>query len=333
MKKSAWLIVDQKVGNANQAIAIAKAMGVNYEIKTLEYNFLARLPNWLKFDSLIGINSSTSSSLEAPYPDLIISSGRKTAVASNYIKKHNPQTFTVHLMHPDLPFNNFDIVCLPLHDKCRQYDDYTNIFYTIGAPCYLDVDKIKEEGKILSSKLSKLKSPFVSLLIGGATKKGDYTEPQLQWLIKKASELTANINGSLLITTSRRTDPEIAEQLAKHINVPHFCYDWHQSQAKENPYSGFLALSDYFIVTGDSISICSEALCTSKPVYIYRNDNLLYPKHIKFLDYLEELDYTKILQETTLKLETWNYKPLQEAMKVAKVIEEKMKNVNINIPS
>ena len=40
MKKSAWLIVDQKVGNANQAIAIAKAMGVNYEIKTLEYNFL-----------------------------------------------------------------------------------------------------------------------------------------------------------------------------------------------------------------------------------------------------------------------------------------------------
>ncbi len=333
MKKSAWLIIDQKVGNANQAIAIAKAMGVNYEIKTLKYNFLARLPNWLKFDSLIGINSSTSSSLEAPYPDLIISSGRKPAVVSSHIKKQNPQTFTVHLMHPDLPFKDFDIVCLPLHDQCPQYDDYTNILYTIGAPCYLDTAKIKEDGKILRSKLSTLKGPFVSLLIGGATKKGDYTISQLQWLIKKASELTASINGSLLITTSRRTDPKISKQLTQNITVPHFFYDWHQCQAKENPYSGFLALSDYFIVSGDSISICSEALCTGKPVYIYRNDNLLYKKHVKFLDYLDKLHYTKTLQENTLKLETWNYKPLQEAVKVAKVIEEKMKNVSVNIPS
>ena len=49
--KSAWIIIDDIAGNANQAIAVAKAMNINYEIKTLKYNFLSFLPNWLKFNS------------------------------------------------------------------------------------------------------------------------------------------------------------------------------------------------------------------------------------------------------------------------------------------
>lgn len=331
MKKVAWIIIDNKVGNANQAISVAKAMGVEYIIKSLKYNFLACLPNWLKFDSLLGINLSKSSNLNEPYPDIIISSGRKTASVSSYLKKQNPQIFTMHLMHPDLPFKNFDLVCLPLHDKCQQFEDYNNIFYTIGAPSYLDFSQIEQEGKNLLKKFKNLKPPFISLMIGGTTKKGEYKYKELETLVKQANKLANNINAALLITTSRRTNPEFAKSFEQHITVPYFLYDWHKMKALENPYSGFLSLSDHIIVTGDSVSICSEALHTGKSVYIYRNDSLLSSKHIKFLDYLVELGYTKTLQQKDLKLEKWDYPVLQEAQKVAKAIEEKIKNVNTNI--
>lgn len=321
---SIWIIIDHKTGNANQAIAVAKSMGGNFEIKSLVYNFLSILPNRLKFNSLLGINLKDSSNLEPEYPDIIISSGRKTALVSKYIKNKNPKTFTVHLMNPDLAFNDFDLVCLPLHDLTKKQQPYKNILYTIGAPSYLDRLKMQEEQNKLEAKLTNLKGPFISLMIGGKTKNGDYSLEELEWLISKASNLTNQLNGSLLITTSRRTDSSISTQLEKFIKSPYLFYDWNKERSIDNPYLAFLSLSDYFIVTGDSVSICSEALTTGKPVYIYRKDKVLYKKHIKFLDYLSKLGYTRFLNNEISSFEKWNYTPLQEADKICHAIKEKL---------
>lgn len=332
-KNSAWVIIDNKTGNASQAIAVAEVMGINYEIKKLKYNFLGHLPNWLKFDSLIGIDLKESSNINEPYPDLIISSGRKTAAVSSYIKKMNPQTFVVHLMHPDLPFENFDLVALPFHDLSEKYANITNISYTIGAPSYLNKDKLKKAGEELLARIPELKGPFITLIIGGENKKGNYKLEELQALVKQSNELAAALKGSLLVSTSRRTSQEMSKHLRQEITVPCFFYDWHFEEAKNNPYLGFLALSDYIIVTGDSVSICSEALSTGKPVYVYRKDEILYKKHIKFLDYLEQLHYTKNLEDKISKLEIWEYPPLQEAEKLGKIIKEKLNNARTNISS
>ena len=119
--------------------------------------------------------------------------------------------------------------------------------------------------------------------------------------------------------------PNSSIDIKNHITAPHFFYNWHANEAKNNPYLGFLSISDYIIVTGESISICSDGLSTGKPVYIYRKDGVLYNKHRKFLDYLLELGYTKILNKETSTLEQLDYKPLHEAERVAKIIKEKLK--------
>lgn len=335
-KIKTWVIIDDKTGNANQAIALAEAMELNYTVKHLKYNFLAKLPNWLKFDSLLGIDLKKSNKLSEPYPDLIISSGRKTATVSNHVKKINPKTFVVHLMHPDLPFKNFDLIALPLHDLTEKYADVATITYTVGAPSYQNPETLKTAATEFKNNL-ELKAPFVSLIIGGKTKSGNYTVTELENLVKKANELTKKLKGSLLITTSRRTDEIAAKSLAKHISVPHFFYNWHEKKAKNNPYLAFLGLSDYFIVTGDSVSICSEVLATGKPVYIYRKDDNLYKKHRRFLDYLEQLKFIRYINDDTASLEKWTYKPLKEAERLGKIINEKLTNerlsANNNIPS
>ena len=49
--------------------------------------------------------------------------------------------------------------------------------------------------------------------------------------------------------------------------MPNFSYRW--GQAGDNPYEGFLALADAFVVTGESMSMLGEASATGKPLYIF----------------------------------------------------------------
>ncbi|MEK6733553.1 MAG: ELM1/GtrOC1 family putative glycosyltransferase [Pseudomonadota bacterium] len=325
-----WIIIDHKTGNANQAIAVAKALGFPYETKFLKYNALSFLPNRLKFNSLLGIDSKKEL-ISAPFPDVVISSGRKTAVVSNYIKKRNPKTIAIHLMKPDLPFENFDLVCLPLHDRNSQNANISNILFTIGAPAFLDKSSASEITKILKKKISQLHSPLIALMIGGKTKESNYTKEELKHLLYKTNEIAIRMKACVLITTSRRTDIDITEEVNNLITVPHYFYDWHNPNGDINPYLGFLSLADYFIITGESVSICSEILTIGKPIYIYRKERVLYKKHMKFLDYLFSLSYIKYLDSKIL--EKWDYPLLAEAERISEAIKEKLINVNSNISS
>lgn len=330
MSKKVWVLVDDKVGNANQAINLAKCLDFPFEIKKIEHNFLGFLPNWLRFDTLIGIDLAKSSSIDEPYPDVIISSGRKNASVANFIKKNKPDIFAIHLMHPDLPFENFDLIALPLHDKLERYENIENIFYTLGSPSYISEEELKDESAKFRSELDMSK-PCISLIIGGKTKFGNYLDEDIMELVKRASRLAQTIDANLLITSSRRTTQDIDKIAKEHVKVPYFLYDWSKDLAKDNPYMSFLSLSDYFIITADSVSMCSEALRTGKPVYLFKKNSLLNKKHIKFINYLEENGYIRNLNHT-FALEKWNYEPLREAEKLAKHVREKL-NANSNFSS
>lgn len=325
IKKTAWVIIDKKVGNANQAIAIAKALKIKYLIKEIKYSCLTFLPNWLKFNSLIGIDLKRSSDLAAPFPDILISSGRRVAAVSNYIKKKSPGVFSIHLMNPDMNFNNFDVVCLPLHDLKSKYQKYNNIIYSIGAPSFLDSELIDISVEKFQSKKNNLNPPFISIIIGGKTKQDDYKLEELIELLVRADELAKTINASLLISTSRRTNPKFTlDKLLNKIASPYYFFDYHQQKGQENPYLAFLKLADYFIITGDSVSSCSEALSTGKPVYIYYQERLLSNKHQAFINHLKQNKLIKFINDNTFILEKWDYLPLDEAKRMAKLIEEKL---------
>ena len=50
--------------------------------------------------------------------------------------------------------------------------------------------------------------------------------------------------------------------------MPAHVFRW-RSGAPDNPYWGYLALADAFVVTGDSISMLAEACATGKPVFVF----------------------------------------------------------------
>jgi len=87
----------------------------------------------------------------------------------------------------------------------------------------------------------------------------------------------AGFAGSVLATTSRRTGDAASEALAARLSgVPHRLFRW--GDTEPNPYRGFLAWADAVVATGDSVSMLSEALATTGPVFI-ADPGGLGPRH------------------------------------------------------
>ena len=84
-----------------------------------------------------------------------------------------------------------------------------------------------------------------------------------------------------MTTTSRRT-PTLAlkkiKELYKNIRIKKVLYNPKENM-EQNPYNKFLTCADEVIVTGDSVSMLSEACSVGVPVRIYSNKQLCSKKH------------------------------------------------------
>jgi mitochondrial fission protein ELM1 len=315
MINKVWVLADNRPGNVNQLIGIAEQLGFPYEVKKIRYNVLAKLPNFLRGGSLIGMDKRVSDKLEGPYPDIVLSAGRRTAPIAKYLKKKNPITSIVQIMSPEASLKDFDLIVLPEHDNCEARD---NIITTIGAPNKITLNIINEAAKQWEAEFSYLEKPYIALLIGGASKKGSLTEEHMLSLAKYASAIAYMNNASLLITTSRRTDPKLIAILTKRLTVPYYLYS---GQVPQNPFLAYLGLSDSIIVTGDSMSMCSESCSTGKPVYIFSPEGLASKKHRKLHQSLYKLNLAAPLEFPLIE-KLWNPIPLNEAAKVADKIKK-----------
>jgi hypothetical protein len=88
-------------------------------------------------------------------------------------------------------------------------------------------------------------------------------------LLEALRQIQARDGGSLYLSTSRRTRPEVVEALAAGLPPAVLLYRWAPETAAANPYLGLLALADRFVVTGDSVSMMVEVASLGKPLAIF----------------------------------------------------------------
>ena len=91
------------------------------------------------------------------------------------------------------------------------------------------------------------------------------------------------------------------------------------SGARTNPYAGFLAWADAVVVTGDSVSMLSEALATAAPVYI-ADPGGLGPRHMRLHGSLIAAGQAKMLAAAPTPFAR---RPLDEAGRVAAEIRRR----------
>lgn len=307
---SLWLLLDDRAGNRSQCLGVAEALSVPYVIKDIEYSAWARLPNGFLGSTFRGLNSISKNTIIPPWPDLVISAGRRTGPVAREIKRRsNGHAKIVQIMWPGQQgIDAFDLVCVPNHDEISERK---NVMHMTGAPNRVSAEEIRRLKERNGSLYDGLNSPRIALLCGGSTKNRRFTSVMASELGRISADLARACSGSLLVTTSRRTGDEV-ETLLQKINVPSRIHRWNDPD--ENPYMSYLAAADAIIVTGESMSMCSEACSTGKPVYIYAPEGLITDKHKRLHEELYRLGCARPLTGT---FDTWSYTPLNTAQKIA----------------
>ena len=304
------VLADNRLGTANQAIALAELLGYKYKVVNLKYSFLAKLPNFLRFGRFY-VSSNIRKEIISLEPDVIISAGRRSAAVAVSIKKTIKKAKLLQIMKPDMHIKHFDALLLPEHDKVRaSHLNHPKILRIHGALTYYS-DEAQQADKdrwlpILKKK--GLQKPRITLLLGGNTKHYSLDLNFARKIFDNIVKIAKENNACLMVSTSRRTPEKVVEmyrdRLAK-LDVPHYFYS--SSSPDENPYRGFLTCADWIFITGDSISMISEALETGKQVYIITRSGMLSQKHKSFVDKLVKKKYVRLMENFTPKKHKTRY--------------------------
>jgi len=261
---SVWVLLGKGTGGNGQMLSLAQALGWPFESKKLVHNPLNVVPNLLLGASKATVDSRRSSPLQAPWPDLVIGASRRSAPVALWIRKQSGgRTRLVHLLHAQTPLEQFDlIITLPQY----RLPDRPNVLHNTGPLNLIDPASLDSARSQWVGRLAELPRPYTALIVGGNSSSYVLDPATAARLGREASERAAG--GSLLVTTSPRTPPESTDALFAAVDGPSHLYRWKRDDP-DNPYKGFLALADRFIVTVDSASLAIEACATGRPVEVF----------------------------------------------------------------
>ena len=260
-----WCLLGKKAGDNTQVLALARELGFGYTEKIIVAHPWELLTHLTLRITLAGIERANSSPLEAPWPNLVISAGRRNEPVARWIKQQSGgRTRLVHIGRPWAPLSTWDLVVttpqyfLPLQD---------NILHnTLPLHRMLEAE-LASAGERLHPQLAGLPRPWIAVLMGGDSGRFVMTVEKGERLGVMANNLATAAGGALLVTDSARTPGRAGDALQAQLTAPHFCYRW--GDAGDNPYHGLLALADAFIVTGESMSMLGEASAMGKPLFIF----------------------------------------------------------------
>jgi len=339
------VLADDRTGNTHQAIALAEKLTEEYTIIKLQYNCLAKLPNFLLKYYPIHIKSELLQDIIAkPLPDIIITAGRRTAVLAFYLKKKFKNIKLIQIMQPSLPYDAFAAVILPYHDLSNSQNVIPWLDHGIQKKIKEDwiplqahemtilpingaINNVTEKFAAANLELQKhypdLKQ-FIAVIIGGNNKKFNFNEDEATLFSSLLNKIYTNQKIPFFITFSRRTPITVKSIIKNNMSSSTIIYDPTEDTGY-NPYVAMLANAKYIISTADSISMCSEAASSGKPLYIFCPQNFNSSKHKIFIKQLVEQKIARIFDESVTMLEEYNYKPLNEAERVAEIIRPLIK--------
>jgi mitochondrial fission protein ELM1 len=249
-----WVLADPRAGTAAQALGIAERLGLPFRTLDLAWGGLARLP--LPFPGLAGLAGGARAGFVPPWPRLAISAGRRSGPVARWLGRRGVRT--VHCMRV-WPSAGIDLLVIGRHDQPREAP---NILPILGAAHRVSPARLAAARQEWAA-LQALPPPRIALLVGGPVR-GEGMAPA------EAASLGARVAGfagSVLATASRRTGAAATEALAQALTtVPHRLHRWGGEGA--NPLLGFMAWADALVVTGDSVSMLSEALVTAAPIFV-----------------------------------------------------------------
>jgi mitochondrial fission protein ELM1 len=275
----AWILTSGEAGHRMQARGLALAVAGQAREFTIDLRAPWRyLPGDLTPFALHTLTAS-SDRPAPPWPDLVVSSGRRAAAVAIAIRRASlGKTVSVHVPHPHINPAAFDLVVCLDHDAASG----PNVLSLPTAIHDLTAAKLDAAAEDWRERLREPGRPLVGVMLGGAAHQRALSLTQIGELFAGLDELARTTGARLAITPSRRTSAKVRALAASWFHNRPDVFLWNMEG--ENPYRGILALSDRLVITCDSVSMISEALTTNTPVEVFGAHGS--PRHLQFVNQL-----------------------------------------------
>lgn len=311
----AWIISDGKAGHEALCFGVAEALGLAVEVKRIAPRGLWKaMAPWGPVSPAERFGRP-GTAFAPPWPRIAFAAGRTTTPYIRALKRRaGLKTFTVVMLDPKTGPGSADLFWVPEHDTRRG----PNVVTTLTAPHAYSVERLAELRARPDAAIGALKSPRVAVLVGGPNERYLYPEPVIRRFAALVRSL-AESGAGLMITASRRTPRQLIAALGE-LERETGAILW--TGEGPNPYPGFLAHADAFLVTADSVNMTGEAAATGRPIYVFEPEGGA-GKFTAFHRTLRDLGVTRVAPERFTGLDTWSYPPLNAAETVADEIEHR----------
>jgi len=314
--RSVLILSDGKAGHLNQSLAVLGAFSEERESqgvpaghthsKVIEVKFKngwapvflracavifrARIPFERRLMKSV-LDRKCFEDIMKSYTDVVISCGSSVLPVNLWVKKENLAR-NILVMKPYVSSRHFDAVVVPRHDKIKKS---ANIFVTTGAPSLVTQDSLQAEADRLSGEFRIPEGHRrIGLLVGGDTP-GLKLDPESFGNVLKGILRYSRESGAFLFATSSRRTPRWADQLLKQT----FGGEAHcpllviaREGNRPGVVGGILGLCDTLVVSGESISMVSEAVASGKPVIVFMPSDQAKMR-LKIQRFLDEMHQEK----------------------------------------
>jgi mitochondrial fission protein ELM1 len=259
------LLLGDKVGDNRQVERVAEALGWPFEVRRLRWR-----PRWRDgkppfLASLLHVDLRASDPLTPPWPDLVLTIGRRPAMAAMWLRRRSGgRTRIVLFGRPKRFFDRFSLLVAPVQ---FQLPEHARVLRLTLPLIRLDATRIAQEAAHWRDRLADLPRPLTVLLVGGRTRPyrldGAVARDLLAQTLAGMPE-----GGGLYVSTSRRTPAAVVQALRGALPAGARLHAFGED-GSDNPYLALLGLGDRFVVTGDSVSMLTEIAALGRPLQLF----------------------------------------------------------------
>jgi uncharacterized protein len=260
-----WLVLGDKAGDNRQVEIITERLPWPVTRK----NVIPK-PEWATAKPRVRptleiFDAARSDKLEPPWPDLVLTIGRRPSSAALWIRKQNAgRTRIVLIGKPSGSMGPYDLVIA----SAEQYLPALPSVMTIGLPLMrVDPERIASEAALWAPAFASLPRPWVAVLLGGPTGPFRFDDKLVERVLEATADITEGQGGTAFLVTSRRTPAAVVEALRARLPAAARLFAWGDTAAG-NPYAALLGLADAALVTADSISMQTEVARQGLPLGI-----------------------------------------------------------------
>jgi uncharacterized protein len=249
-----WVLLGPHRGDNHQVLALAEGLGVPYRPIQMRYHWWAHVPAALRSVTVDQLHPEARAEIAPSWPSLVIGIGQRSVPVARYIKRASGgRTTIVRLGDPMVSPRFFDLVITTTQYAVRGAENVVRMPVTITNPPVLP-DAAEERW------LESFPRPRRLIALGGATSLWQLRASTIAGVAETLLAKADREGGSVIAVTSPRTSSNLAAAARAELgSLAVVDGDFPR-------YNALLSAADEIHVTGDSVSMLSEAVASGKPV-------------------------------------------------------------------